>query len=71
MNLTTAVRNMREYILTVRERKAIEKFLKDEKPTNLIYVLRHRTTKSLKRLDEDITLLQRLVKRHRSGKQDE
>lgn len=51
---------MREYILTDKERKAITKFLKDGKPTNLIYVLRHRTVKSMKRLDEDIGLLKKL-----------
>jgi len=52
---------MREYILTDKERKAIKKFLKDGKPTNLIYVLRHRTAKSLEQLDEDIRLLRALM----------
>jgi len=56
------VRIMREYILTENERQAIKQYLKDEKATNLIYVLRHRAEKSLKQLRADSELLSKLVK---------
>jgi len=51
---------MREYILTDKERREIEKYLKEGKATNLIYVLRHRSSKSLRRLKEDLKFLEML-----------
>lgn len=57
------VRFMREYVLTENERRGIEKYLKDEKATNLIYVLRHRALKSLKRLKDDVKLLERIMEK--------
>ena len=55
------VRFMREYILTEKERREIEKYLKDGKATNLIYVLRSRGLKALRRLREDLGFLEKLV----------
>ena len=55
------VRFMREYILTENERREIEKYLKDRKATNLIYVLRSRGLKALERLREDLEFLEKLV----------
>ena len=52
---------MREYILTEKERREIEKYLKDGQATNLIYVLRSRGLKALERLKEDVNLLERVI----------
>jgi DNA primase catalytic subunit len=56
------VRFMREYILTDKERREIKKYLKDGKATNLIYVIRSRSSKALGRLREDLEYLEELVK---------
>ena len=55
------VRFMREYILTEKERREIEKYLRDGKATNLIYVLRSRGLKALERLKKDLEFLEKLV----------
>ena len=57
------VRFMREYILTEKERREIEKYLKDGKATNLIYVLRSRGLKALEQLKKDLDVLEKLVER--------
>jgi len=52
---------MREYILTEKERREIERYLRDGNATNLIYVLRSRGLKALERLREDLKFLEKLV----------
>lgn len=52
---------MRQYILTDRELEEIERFLENKKITDLISVLRVRAKKYLKRLKEDVGLLEILL----------
>jgi hypothetical protein len=53
---------MRQYILTLKERKAISKYLEDGKPTDFIHLLRHRAKASLQVLKSDIKLVEKLTK---------
>jgi hypothetical protein len=52
---------MRLYILTKKERKEIERFLKNRKSTNLVKVLKFRANKHIEELREDIRLLEELA----------
>jgi len=52
---------LRLYILTEKERKEIEQFLKNRESTNLIKVLKFRANKHLEELRKDIKLLEELV----------
>ena len=65
LNITVKVTKMetamRFYILTEKEREAIEKFSKSKKSTNLIKVLKFRVTRNIERLREDLELLEKLV----------
>jgi hypothetical protein len=61
MAVTRLAIAMRLYILTKKERKEIERFLKNRESTNLIKVLKFRANKHLQELREDIRLLEALV----------
>jgi len=54
--------NLREYILTDRERKIIEEVLKGGRPDSF-RVLKHLIDKSLPRLEEDIKLIKAFLKK--------
>ena len=54
--------DLRQYILTEREREEIKRYLEDKQTTALISVLRVRTKKYLNRLTEDISLLEKVAK---------
>ncbi len=52
---------MREYILTDRERAAVQKFLKTKVADDFIHVLRHRAKEALPGLREDLKLLEAVI----------
>lgn len=52
---------MRLYILTLKEREEIKRFLKDRESTNLIKVLKFRAKRHIEKLRGDIRLLEDLV----------
>jgi hypothetical protein len=52
---------MRLYILTKKERKEIERFLKNRESTNLIKVLKFRAKRHVEELREDVKLLDELI----------
>jgi hypothetical protein len=53
---------MRLYILTELEREEIKRFLKNRESTNLIKVLRFRTSKHIQELREDMKLLEEMIR---------
>ena len=53
---------MREHILTPRERKVVETFLKNHITNNDIYILKFRIKAAQPRLKEDMHLIEELVK---------
>jgi len=61
MHLCTCGVEMREYILTAKERQAVNKFLKDKVPNNLVNVLRTRAKQHLAALKKDIELLEAIL----------
>jgi hypothetical protein len=52
---------MRLYILTEKERKEIQRFLKNRESTNLIKVLKFRAKRHIGELREDVKLLEELI----------
>ena len=62
IRLSTVVIHMREHILTPRERKVVETFLKNHITNNDIYILKFRIKAAQPRLKEDMRLIEELVK---------
>jgi hypothetical protein len=52
---------MRLYILTEKERKEIQRFLRNRESTNLIKVLKFRAKRHIGELQEDVKLLEELI----------
>jgi hypothetical protein len=61
-NGKNSLRNMREYILTDKEREAIQRYLQNGVPNDFIHLIKHRAKANLEILQKDLELLNSLVK---------
>jgi len=52
---------MRTYILTDKEKQAIQEYLKNKIPNDFIHLIKHRAKKYLARLREDLKLLETIT----------